>query len=133
METPSNSQISQPQERLVKEGQGWRLGWDPNRPQYQGLIGGQNWAFELTAAELEDFCRLMHQLADTMLQMQSELMDEERLCCEAESDRIWLEVEGFPNRYGLRLILTQQRGVEGGWPADVVPELLRAAQSLRAF
>ncbi len=120
-------------ERLVKEGTGWRIGWDPNRPLYQGLVGGQDWAFELTAPELDDFCRLLHQLAETMGQMQDELMDEECLCCEAESDRLWLEAEGFPHSYGLRLILTQQRNTEGSWPAAIVPELLRAAQSLRAF
>lgn len=120
-------------QRLVKEGLGWRLGWDPERPRYQGLVGGQDWGFELTGQELDDFCRLLHQLANTMRQMQTELMDEERLCCEAESDLLWLEVEGFPQSYGLRLILTQQRNAEGGWPAAVVPDLLRAAQSLRAF
>ncbi len=120
-------------ERLVKEGDGWRMGWDSSRPLYQGLVGGQDWAFELTAPELDDFCRLLHQLADTMGQMQNELMDEERLCCEAESDLLWLEVEGFPHSYSLRLIVTQQRNAEGSWPATVVPELMRAAQSLRAF
>lgn len=120
-------------DRLVKEGPGWRLGWDPSRPLYPGLVGGQDWGFELTAPELDDFCRLLHQLADTMGHMRKELMEEERLCCEAESECVWLEVEGFPHSYGLRLILTQQRNAEGGWPAEIVPELTRAAQSLRAF
>ena len=120
-------------QRLVKEGNGWRLGWDSNRDGYRGLIGGENWAFELTERELDDFCRLIHQLANTMRAMQSELMDEERLCCEAESDRLWLEAEGFPHAYGLRLILTQQRNAEGAWSAEAVPDLLRAAQAIQAF
>ncbi len=122
-----------PTDRLVKEGNGWRLGRDPSRSVFQGLVGGQGWGFELTAQELDDFCRLLHQLAETMRHMQGELMEEERLCCEAESNCLWLEVEGFPQKYGLRLILTQQRGAEGGWPAEVVPDLIRAAQSLQAF
>lgn len=120
-------------ERLIKEGAGWRVGWDPAAPLYPGLVGGEDWAFELTAAELEDFCRLLQQLAGTMLHMQAELMEEEQLCCEAETEHLWLEAEGFPSAYGLRLILHGQRRAEGGWPAAVVPQLLRAAQSLRAF
>jgi len=128
---PSLSSTASP--RILKQGNGWRLGWDESRPVYQGLIGGTDWAFELTAAELKDFCRLLHQLVETMRSMEQELMDGERLCCEAESDRLWLEAEGFPASYGLRLILLQQRGAEGSWPANAVSELQRAAQSLHAF
>jgi hypothetical protein len=55
---------------------------------FAGLVGTENWAVELTAAELEDFGRLLLELAATMANMQAELMSEERISCEAESD--WL-------------------------------------------
>jgi Domain of unknown function (DUF1818) len=116
--------------RILKSGQGWRVGWNPEASLYQGLVGGENWAIELTAAEFNDFCRLLEQLVVTMEQMTAELMDEERIACEAESDLIWLEVEGYPDAYSLRLILYQGRCCEGNWPENVVPELVKVLQAL---
>lgn len=119
--------------RIVKSGTGWRIGWHREAPSYQGMVGGDDWAFELTGAELDDFCRLLLQLAQTMQQMRSELMDEERIACEAESERLWLEVEGYPHYYSLRLILHGQRRCEGNWTPEVVGELVQAAASLKVF
>ncbi len=120
-------------ERVLKQGKGWRIGWNPTAESYHGLVGGDDWAIELTEVELADFCRLLAQLAQTMEQMTEELMDEERIACEAESDLLWLEVEGYPHDYCLRLILNQGRRCEGNWSAQVVPELLQAAQMLKVF
>ena len=53
-------------ERLIKKGAGWRVGWDSQADKYQALVGGDDWAIELTAAELDDFSRLLHQLIETM-------------------------------------------------------------------
>ncbi|NJO93824.1 MAG: DUF1818 family protein [Hydrococcus sp. RM1_1_31] len=119
--------------RLLKKGTGWRLGWNPEVEIYKGLVGGDNWAIELTEAELNDFCRLLEQLAQTMQNMKEELMDEERIACEAESDRIWMEVEGYPHAYSLRLLLNQGRCCEGNWSEEVVPELVQATQMLKVF
>lgn len=119
--------------RQLKTGPNWRLGWDPDQEIFQGLVGTENWAIELTAAELADFCRLAIQLADTMQQMQAELMDAERISCEAESDLVWMEVEGFPTAYRLRLILLSGRRAEAEWPESAVSGLLQAAQTLSVF
>ena len=119
--------------RQVKSGAGWRLGWDPNASEFNGLIGGEDWALELTAAELDDFCRLVAQLSQTMSQMANELMEEEAIACEAESDLLWLEVQGYPQAYSLHCMLLTGRGGEGSWPAPVVPDLIQAAQTLRVF
>lgn len=120
-------------ERLLKTGLGWRLGWNPKATDYQGLVGGDDWAIELTDAELNDFCRLAEQLAETMNQMVSELMDEEKISCEAESDLLWMEVEGYPHAYTLRFILNTGRRGEGSWLSEAVPGLVQAAQSLKVF
>jgi hypothetical protein len=117
-------------EKFLQSGTGWRIGWHPNAGKFVGLIGGENWAFELTAAEFEDFCRLLLQLAETMQQMQAELMEEERIACEAESDSIWLEVEGYPHAYGIRTILNSGRRCEGEWSPEAVPGLVQAVQTL---
>jgi hypothetical protein len=119
--------------RQLKQGAGWRLGWDSDAIAFQGLVGGDEWAIELTTAELEDFCRLMAQLATTLCQMSQELMGEERITCEVESELIWLEAEGYPNHYELRLIVLTGRRGEGFWNAPAVSELLQAAQILKVF
>ena len=120
-------------EKLLKSGQGWRMGWNPHAPQYQGLVGTDDWAIELTEAELNDFCRLLVELAQTMNQMANELMDSEKITCEMESDLLWMQVEGYPHAYSLQLILNTGRRCEGKWPEAVVPELLQAVQVLKTF
>lgn len=120
-------------ERLVKSGEGWRIGWNPNAVKYKGLVGGDDWAIELTEAELNDFCRLLVQLAETMRKMAEELMDEEKIACEAESDLLWLEVEGYPHAYNLHLLVNSDRRCEGNWPTTAVPGLLQAIQIWQVF
>ncbi len=120
-------------DRILKKGLGWRIGWNPNPVTYQGLVGGEDWALELTEAEFKDFCRLFKQLAETMEMMTQELMDAERIACEAESDLLWLEVEGYPHAYSLRLILNQGRRCEGNWTEEVVKEFFQAVQILEIF
>ena len=120
-------------ERVVKSGAGWRIGWNPNKSEFIGLVGADDWAIELTEAELSDFCRLSRQLVETMIHLASELMPEEKIACEAESDLLWLEVEGLPHAYTLRLILNTGRCAEGSWTTDAVPGLVQAAQMLKVF
>ena len=112
--------------RHIKSGKGWRLGWNPSAEDFSGLVAGEQWAIELTAAELNDFCRSARQLSDTMRAMAVELMDEETLTCEQETSTIWLEAVGFPSRYSLRFILLSGRRSEGAWPAEAVDELVNA-------
>lgn len=119
--------------RLLKSGSGWRIGWDAEAPEFKGLVGGDHWAIELTEPELQDFSRLLERLSSTMQQMTTELMDEEAITCEAESDRLWLEVEGYPHAYSLRLILLTGRRAEGFWAAPATAQLLQALQTLQFF
>jgi hypothetical protein len=120
-------------ERVLKSGIGWRIGWNPSAPEFKGLVGTDDWAIELTEAELNDFCRLLAQLADTMRQSATELMDEEKITCEAESDLLWMEVEGYPHAYSLRFILTTGRCAEGKWNHFAVANLLQASTILKVF
>jgi hypothetical protein len=119
--------------RVLKKGNGWRIGMNPAASEFKGLLGTDDWAVELTEAELNDFCRLLMQLADTMQQMASELMDEEKIACEAQSDLMWMEVEGYPHEYNLRFILNSGRGVEGQWDSTAVRDLIQAAAMLKVF
>ncbi|NET47722.1 MAG: DUF1818 family protein [Merismopedia sp. SIO2A8] len=116
--------------RQLKRGDGWRVGCFPNAELFQGLVGSDTWSLELTTTEFNDFCRLALQLSDTMAAMAAELMDEERISCEAESESIWLEVEGFPHAYTMHLILLTGRRGEGMWSDAAVPKLLQALQEI---
>jgi Domain of unknown function (DUF1818) len=119
--------------KVLKSGPGWRVGWNPEATLYTGLIGNDDWAIELTTAELDDFCRLALQLATAMVAMATELMDEESISLEAESDRVWIEIVGFPQGYDLRFILSGDRQVEGYWEAAIVPALLQALPTLKVW
>ena len=116
--------------RLLRKGQGWRVGWNPQAEKYPGLVGSDEWAIELTRSEFREFYRLLRQLTYTMIQMKPELMDEERIAIEAESDLLWLEVEGYPDAYSLRIILNNGRRCEGNWRKGVATELVEVTQRL---
>lgn len=119
--------------KRIQQGDGWRIGRNPDALEYPGLVGSDRWSLELTSAEFQDFCRLTLQLADTMSAMAAELMDEERISCEAESESLWLEAEGYPDAYTLRLILLTGRRGEGDWAVSAVPGLIGAIRLIDAF
>ena len=118
---------------LLKEGQGWRIGWDETRNPFKALVGGEHWAIELTQQEFESLQRLTQQLSATMAAMATELMPDEQLTLEQETEQLWVEAEGFHHRYSLRFILLTGRGGEGGWPAEVVPDLLNGLERISVF
>lgn len=119
--------------RILKRGAGWRVGYDPNADPFVGLVGSDDWAIELTAEELSDLQRLLPQLCESIAAIAPELMDEERITCEVESDRLWMEADGEPNAYRIRLILHSGRRCEGEWRPDAVPDLLQAVKMLEMF
>ncbi len=119
--------------KLLKQGAGWRIGWDSEAKDFRALVGTDHWAVELTTEEFQDFCRLLSQLVVTVKQMAEELMPEEAIACEVSSDRLWMEVRGNAHSYDLHLILHTGRQVEAHWPAKVMPSLIEAAQILQPF
>ena len=120
-------------ERFIKEGDGWRLGWNPAAIRYCGLLAGRGWAVELTKSEFETFCRLALDLRKTIGAIAAELMDEEQLTCEAEADDLWLEAEGLPDAYSLRFILSSGRRCEGEWDATSAQQITQAIHHLTLF
>jgi len=116
--------------RLLKKGQGWRIGWHPEAEKYQALIGNNAWAIELTAREFKELYRLLVQISETMEQIATELMDSERIAIAAESEVMWIEAEGFPHLYSLRLIFHQERRCEVNWDEGVAPELILAMRRI---
>ncbi|MBE9157125.1 DUF1818 family protein [Nodosilinea sp. LEGE 06152] len=120
-------------QRFTKEGNGWRLGWDATAPCYKGLLGGKAWAIELTEAEFHTFRRLVLEISQTMGAIAAELMEAERVTCEAEADDLWLEAEGFPDAYSLRFVLAAGRRCEGEWDAVAAQHIVQAIHYLALF
>ncbi|WP_017300557.1 DUF1818 family protein [Nodosilinea nodulosa] len=120
-------------QRFTKEGEGWRLGWDAAAPCYKGLLAGASWAVELTEAEFHTFRRLAIEISQAMAAIASELMEAERLSCEAEADGLWLEAEGFPDAYKLRFILASGRRCEGEWEVGAAQQLIQAIHHVTLF
>jgi hypothetical protein len=113
-------------DRSLRQGPGWRLGWNPKAEVYQALVGDDHWALELTGPELADLRRLADQLVSNLQAIAPELMEEESIELEAESDRLWVSLEGNVQTYQLRLILHQDRCAEGRWESHAVPAFLQA-------
>jgi hypothetical protein len=119
--------------RQLRSGPGWRVGWDASALAFQALVGADDWAVELTQAEFDEFCRFAIQLSDAIEQMRSELMEEEAIACEASSDRLWMEVRGYPDAYQLSFIVLTGRRAEGYWSIEATKEVLRAVQMVQVF
>lgn len=122
-----------PSQRFTKEGNGWRLGWDATAPCYRGLLAGATWAIELTEAEFHTFRRLTIETSQAMGAIADELMEAERITCEAEADGLWLEADGFPNAYSLRFILASGRHCEGEWDVVATQQIIQALNHLTLF
>ncbi|NJM49249.1 MAG: DUF1818 family protein [Alkalinema sp. RU_4_3] len=116
--------------RLLSQGPGWRVGYNPSAEVYSALVGDDHWAFELTAAELADLRRLANQLVSSLQAIAPELMAEETIELEAESDRLWVSIEGTVQTYQLRLILQQARCAEGSWESHAIPDFLQALSEI---
>ncbi|MBW4485646.1 MAG: DUF1818 family protein [Tildeniella torsiva UHER 1998/13D] len=120
-------------ERLTKEGIGWRLGWNSHDSDYYGLLAGSSWAMELTKVEFYTFQKLAMEVSSTMQAIACELMDDERITCEAEANHLWLEADGFPEAYSIRFILKSGRRCEGEWDVEASQQILQAIFQLVVF
>jgi hypothetical protein len=107
---------------LLQSGRGWRLAVDPSRQPFVVLIGGGDWAAELSPAEGAALLRGVATLVRQHDAISCELMAEEAICLELAMDldpgELWLELEGNKEQWQLRFVLTPspgQRGLEGSW------------------
>jgi hypothetical protein len=126
---------------LEREGEGWRLAWDGQRHPFAMLIGGENWASELTAAEGQALFRAMEALRDQHSALVGSLMEEETICLEFQTcteergGELWVALEGDRQDWMLRFVLQPgpgQRGLEGGWSRHAAAGFLQAYSNLLA-
>lgn len=130
--SPDSEEVEVALEQDLRTGQGWRVGWRSAGGAFPALVGAENWAVELTAAEFQTFTQFLGQLSQQLHAISRELMPEEAIALTAQNDRMHLELEGYPHAYRLHLILLEGRRAEGVWPAPVAPEFLLACAELAA-
>jgi hypothetical protein len=106
----------------VLEGDGWRLVVEPTRDPWPVLLGGEGWAAELTAKEALLLRRSVASLLHQLDAIADQLMEEEAITLEVEAPAadgsLWVELEGWKDRWQLRFVLSggsAGRGLEGGW------------------
>ena len=116
---------------LQREGEGWRLAVDPAKP-FVAMVGGEGWACELRAAELQALCRGVAVLVRQHGAVAGQLMAEESITIHHESRGLWLELRGTATSWSLRLLLEPDtdRGCEGAWSARASPQLAMALQQV---
>jgi hypothetical protein len=118
--------------KRLKTGKNWRVGWDEtDTNSFQGLLGGEDWACELTAAEFDDFVRLLTELGQSMESMTADLMDEEAIAINQSTDLLWMQINGYPRSYSLSFILLTGRRAEGQWDELNTLELIQAIQTIK--
>ena len=95
-------------------------------------MGGEGWACELRAAELQALCHGVAALVRQHSVIAGQLMAEESITINHESCGLWLELSGTAAAWSLRFLLEPDtdRGCEGAWSAQASSQLAMALQQL---
>ena len=105
---------------IQHEGKGWRLELNDTKKDFPVLIGGENWAVELSNLEWNGLSSVVSKLIDQYEYLRSSLMREEKILIEIEIAPWWACIEGTKEDWRLKLILSGKgcngRGVELFWP-----------------
>ena len=127
----------------VCQGDGWRLVVDLARHPYIALIGGSDWAVELTRDELDILWRATRRLRLQHAALSDQLMAEESLELDLELPLLkagpgasfWMALEGDRQHWSLRFVLSPgagARAVEGGWSVAASAPFAAALEGLEA-
>jgi len=119
---------------IKKEGPGWRLIRDSSRDNFSTLIGGESWAIELNQFEWKTLVKVVIDLSDQYKNIKEQLMGDEDITLELESDP-WLAIlKGDQNGWKLKLILDSSdslnRGAEVSWPRNVTTNVANAMRTM---
>ena len=119
---------------IKREGPGWRIIRDSSRENFSTLIGGQSWAIELNKSEWETLVKLVIDLSDQYENIKDQLMDDEDITLELESNPWFAILQGDQNGWNLKLILDSRdllnRGAEVFWPRNVTFHLVNAMRTM---
>ncbi len=109
------------------EGPGWRFIRDISRKKFTVLLGGKDWAVEISEQEWQSLCPSLVQLLDQYQVLKDQLMKEEQIFLEIERNSWWLCLDGVKDAWTLSLILSyeeiQDRSLELSWPYPSAHEI----------
>ncbi len=119
---------------IKKEGPGWRLIRDSSRDNFSTLIGGESWAIELNQFEWKTLVNVVIDLSDQYKNIKDQLMGDEDITLELESDPWFAILKGDQNGWKLKLILDSSdslnRGAEVSWPRNVTTNVANAMRTM---
>lgn len=108
------------------------MGYNAIQLGYQGLLGGDTWAIEVTATELADFFDLAGQMKILMGDLAAELVDQEEFTCDLQTEHLKLCAFGSPKRYHWQVQTVLGRRAEGIWDYGAVLDLCEALPKMRS-
>ncbi len=119
---------------IKKEGPGWRIIRDSSKEKFSTLIGGDSWAIELTRSEWETLVKVVIDLSDQYKNIKDQLMGDEDITLELESNPWFAILKGDQKGWNLKLILDSKdslnRGAELFWPRNVTFNLVNAMRTM---
>ncbi len=105
---------------IQHEGKGWRLEFKESKKDYPVLIGGENWAVELSKSEWDSLGSVISKIVDQYDYLRDSLMIEEKIFLEIDIEPWWACIDGTKEDWRLKLILSGKgcsgRAVELCWP-----------------
>ena len=111
---------------MVKDQKDWRLLKDFKKGKFCFLIGVDYWSIELQKSEFHSLYILLSRMNKQLLDIKSELMDEEFITLELENLPWYVELEGKKNEWSLRFVFESQdqtRSFEMYWPIPIAQNL----------
>ena len=119
---------------IKKEGPGWRIIRDSTRENFSILIGGDSWAIELNESEWKSLVKVVIDLSDQYKNIKDQLMGDEDITLELESNPWVAILKGDQQGWNLKLILDSSdsfhRGAEVYWPRNVTFHLVQAMRTM---
>ena len=115
---------------IQHEGKGWRLEFKESKKDYPVLIGGENWAVELSKSEWDSLGSVISKLVDQYDYLRDSLMVEEKIFIEIDIAPWWACIDGTKEDWRLKLILSGKgccgRGVGLCWPEPAAKAIVSA-------
>ena len=111
---------------MVKDQKKWRLLKDLKKGKFCFLISVDNWSIELQKSEFHSLYLLLFKINEQLLEIKSELMEEESITLELEQLPWYIELEGNKNEWSLKFVFESQdnnRSFEMYWPIPIAQKL----------
>ena len=125
---------SQGKKLIKREGPGWRLARDSARQTFSVLIGGEQWAVELSESEWVDFVSVVNELITQHGLVKSQLMEDESIYLGIQKSSWWGCMDGNKKDWSLKLIFhgdgANIRGFEMYWPIPVAQSFVKAMRNM---